>query len=299
MITYRAHCIDNKIGWQKTVSDGQIAGTVGMNKPIDAIRIEDVGVQGLGIHGFAHVQDCGWSEGNILNEDIGSTGLGKHIEAIKIGLIGEEAGNYDIWYRCHCANYGWLEWSKNGELNGTVGGNVQVEAVQIQLHSKNEGFSPMVDTDVPYMDLTPQNPPVQNAPNILDVARSHLGYLSYSEDDSFFGRRLVGEMAGNWCCYFSVCCAIDAGLNVPITGYCPTMMDWAQETGRWTGSPQPGDFVLYDWDGNGVPNHIGIVEEVHSSDCVTAIEGNVDKGNGVGVYRVYRDFGILGYVRLT
>ena len=74
------------------------------------------------------------------------------------------------------------------------------------------------------------------------------------------------------------------------------MMDWAQETGRWTGNPQPGYFVLYDWDGNGVPNHIGIVEEVHASNCVTAIEGNVDKGNGVGVYRVYRNSGIMGYV---
>lgn len=289
-IKYQVHAQD--IGWMGEVTDGAIAGTVGQSRQLEAFRILDVGVPNLGVHAFAHVENCGWSAGNILNEDVGSTGLGLHIEAIKIGLIGEEAGNYDIWYRCHVADFGWLNWSSNGAENGTIGGNKQIEAIQIELHHKSEGFNPTVNRIENYMNLTPQNPPQPQAPNILDVARSHLGYLSYSEEDSAFGRRLVGVNAGNWCCYYVVCCALDAGLNVPITGYCPTLMEWSQDNGRWTGNPQAGDLVLYDWDGNGVPNHIGIVEEVYSSNHVLAIEGNT--GNPTGVYRKDRDYDILG-----
>ena len=294
MISYKAHI--SNYGWMPPVFDNMIAGTVGASIPLEAFQIDDLGEAGVGVQAFAHVQDLGWSSGNILGEPVGSTGLGKHIEAVKLGLIGENADKFDIWYRLHLANFGWLEWSKNGELNGTVGGNVQAEAIQIQFHAKSDNITPQVDSDFTYKDLTPQNPPVSNAPNILDRARQDLGYITGTSEDSVFGRRIAGEMAGDWCCYAVVCWALDAGLNVPVTGYVPTMKSWAEENGRWTGNPQPGYFVLFDFNGNGTPDHIGIVEEVHASDCVTSIEGNTDQGSGIGVYRVYRDYGILGYV---
>ena len=292
-IIYRAHCIDNKIGWQKTVSDGQIAGTVGLNKPIDAIRIEDVGVPNLGIHAFAHVQDCGWSEGNILNEDIGSTGLNKHIEAIKIGLIGEEAGNYDIWYRCHCANYGWLEWSKNGELNGTVGGNVQVEAVQIQLHHKNEGFSPMVDTDVQFMDLTPQTPVSTLIEIVMNEASQWVGYLA--EEDNVFG-------VENYCIAFVCSCLRKAGIDFINTAWCDDAKYWAIERGRWiagSSGGQRGFPIAFDfYPQNGVTNHFGIVESVRDDGGYNTIEGNTSGPNGIGIYRKvrYPEDGIEGFI---
>ena len=297
-ISYKAHC--GGLDWLGEVSNGAIAGTVGVSVPLEAFRITGLDVPNLGIHAFAHVQDIGWSSGNILNEDVGTTGKAKHIEAVKIGLIGPEANNYDIWYRLHVRNLGWMEWSCNGAVNGTEGGNLQAEAIQIELHAKSEKFNPRVDYQAEYVNLTPQNPPQPQAPNIVDIARSYLGYLSYSEDDSAFGRRLAGANAGNWCCFYVVCCAIDAGLNIPITGSCPQIQAWAENTGRLVGDPQPGFFVLYDFGGgeydepNGTADHIGIVDTVYSSGHVLADEGNT--GSPVGVYQKDRSSHILGYV---
>lgn len=297
-IKYKAHC--GGLGWLNDVEDGCVAGTVGVSVPLEAFRITELNIPNLGVHAFAHVQDLGWSEGNILGEDVGTTGLAKHIEAIKIGLIGPEANNYDIWYRCHVRNLGWFDWSCNGAVNGTEGGNLQVEAIQIEVHPKSEGFSPKVNYQGEYVNLTPQNPPQPQAPNIVDVARSYLGYVSGTSSDSAFGRRIDGPMMGDWCAYFVTCCALDAGLNVPVSGFCPAIYQWALNTGRFTGNPQPGFYVLYDFGGgendepNGTPDHIGIVEEVYSSDHILAIEGNT--GSPIGVYRKDRDWGILGYV---
>lgn len=291
-IDYQVHVQD--IGWMPTVKDGQIAGTVGQHKRVEAYNIQNIDVPGLGVHAFAHVQDYGWLEGKILRQDVGTTGEGKRIEAIKIGLIGPEAQNYDIWYRCHVEDIGWMNWSCNGEENGTVGGGKQVEAIQIEVHAKTESYLPVVNTVEKIINLTPQNVPVPQALNLVDVARQYVGYVSGTSNDSVFGRRIVGENAGDWCCYFVVCCAIDAGFNVPITGYVPTMHQWALDNGRFATTPQQNYFVLYDFNGNGTPDHIGIVDTVYGQYDIDAIEGNT--GNPVGVYKVARTSGILGYI---
>ena len=51
----------------------------------------------------------------------GTLGSGKRLEAIKINLTGELAEHYDIYYRVHVQDIGWLSWAKNGEMNGTAG----------------------------------------------------------------------------------------------------------------------------------------------------------------------------------
>lgn len=294
-LNYQAHV--SNCGWLNIVKNGNIAGTVGMNLPLEAIRITGYNVPGLGISGFAHVQDIGWNEAPITQGgDIGTTGLGKHIEAVKFELFGDEAKNYTLWYRLHVANFGFLPWVHQDEISGTVGGNNQAEAIQMILVRNDENFYPAVDTNTPFIDLTPQNPPVQNAPNVLDIARSNIGYITGTSEDSAFGRRIAGVNAGDWCCYFVVCCSLDAGLNVPITGYVPTMYEWAAENGRFTYNPQPGYYVLFDFNQNGTPDHIGFVETVNGDGSIYSIEGNTDQGSGTGVYRVYRDSYILGFV---
>lgn len=55
----------------------------------------------------------------------------------------------------------------------------------------------------------------------------------------------------------------------------------AKNKGLWrqkTYSPKPGDLILYDWDKNGAPNHVGCVETVGDG-FVTAIEGNNTDGD--------------------
>ena len=51
------------------------------------------------------------------------------------------AEQYDIYYRTHVADYGWLDWAKNGEMSGTSGLAKRVEAVQIVFVRKS-GIAP-------------------------------------------------------------------------------------------------------------------------------------------------------------
>lgn len=295
-LKYQAHVKD--LGWLPPVENGTIAGTTGQARPMEAFRITEMNIPGLGINAYAHVSDLGWSAGNIQGEDVGSTGLGKPIEAVKIGLFGELAKDYTIWYRLHVQDIGFMDWVRNGELSGTVGGGRPAEAIQIILVKNDENFWPASNTTAPFQDLTPKAPPapqVDLRQKVLDTARSHLGYVSGSSNDSAFGRRYAGQNAGSWCAYFVRAVMEDAGVkNWPKTGYCPDVVQWAKANGRWTGTPEPGFAVLYDFNYNGTSDHIGIVEKVYSSSHVQAIEGNT--GSPVGVYRKNRSSGILGYV---
>lgn len=45
---------------------------------------------------------------------------------------------YDIYYRVHTQNYGWLDWAKNGAVAGTEGYGYRIEAVQIKILSKGK-----------------------------------------------------------------------------------------------------------------------------------------------------------------
>lgn len=300
---YEVHVAE--LGWMPRVfKNGEVAGTVGESKSLQAfnIALNDVPEgTNIGIAYNAHVQDIGWLDHDHVNgEYCGTTGQGKHIEAVKIFLFGNDANKYHVFYRLHVANLGFMNWSQDGQINGTVGGNNQAEALQV-IVTDDESFRPYpgVNTTNAFVDLTPPPAPAAPANNpqaqIIANAASYVGYVSGTSSDSAFGRRLVGPGAGDWCCYYVVCCALDAGLSVPVTGYVPTMYQWALDSGRFTTTPQPGMFVLFDFNGNGTPDHIGIVEGVGDG-FVNSIEGNTDQGNGIGVYRVQRSWGILGYV---
>lgn len=68
---------------------------------------------------------------------------------------------------------------------------------------------------------------------------------------------------------------------------------------------QPGDLVMFDWQGDGVADHIGIVEVNHPDEgWMQTIEGNTSsgsggsQGNGGGVYRRARNYSsIIGVAR--
>ena len=124
-----------KIGWQSTVVNGAVSGTVGQSKRLEAMKITLLHLNGS-IQYRAHVQDIGWQDWVSDGALSGTSGLSKRMEAIQIQLTGEVADQYDVYYRVHAQNNGWLDWAKNGESAGTAGFGYRVEAMQVILVPK-------------------------------------------------------------------------------------------------------------------------------------------------------------------
>ncbi len=88
------------------------------------------------------------------------------------------------------------------------------------------------------------------------------------------------------------------------TAYCPTIHSWAKSNGSFStdaNSAKPGDIVLFDWDGDGSADHVGLFKGINSNGTVATIEGNTSgAAGGSCVENKNRTRGtILGYVRLS
>ncbi len=63
--------------------------------------------------------------------------------------------------------------------------------------------------------------------------------------------------------------------------HCQSAHNYYKQKGRLTADPQPGDIVIYDWEGNGHADHIGIFIRWTSNDrtAIEAYEGNTSTSN--------------------
>ena len=92
-----------------------------------------------------------------------------------------------------------------------------------------------------------------------------------------------------WCACFVSWCANECGLIdqglIPKYAYCPNGVDWFKQRGQWkdnTYTPRAGDIVFFDWGGDGVADHTGIVHYGENGVIVT-VEGNTsDRSSGNG-----------------
>ena len=88
-----------------------------------------------------------------------------------------------------------------------------------------------------------------------------------------------------WCAMAVSWCYAQSGFPLGKIGYskgfagCQTGYAHFKATGEITTNPQPGDIVLYDWNGDGRFDHTGIFEAWVSVGSFTAIEGNTAVGN--------------------
>lgn len=148
-------------GWQTWMREGQISGTTGERKPLEAFRIQlsDFPYEG-GIEYRAYMQKNGWMNWKAAGADAGLPGQNLRLEAIQIKLTGEIAEYYDIYYRAHSASVGWLDWTMNGGSAGTAGLAKAMEAFEIRLVPKG-GAAPG-STDQAYITDTWQVDFVQN-----------------------------------------------------------------------------------------------------------------------------------------
>ena len=138
LVAYSSHC--QSYGWLPYVGDGEMSGTTGQSKRMEALKVlvnKPKGVTG-NIWTQAHVQGIGWMDPVKDDQIAGTTGKSKRIEAVKIALSndGNIAKKYDVYYRVHCQTYGWLDWAKNGAIAGTTGLSKAVQAIEIKLVPK-------------------------------------------------------------------------------------------------------------------------------------------------------------------
>ncbi len=174
-VSYRTHVED--YGWQNYVKNGAMSGTEGEAKRLEGINIklENLPYSG-GVQYRTHIEDYGWEESWKTNGAMsGTSGEAKRLEAIQIQLTGEMAKEYDIYYRVHAENVGWLDWAKNGAKAGTAGYAYRLEGIEIVLVEKG-GKAPGV-TSRPYV-------------------QRYVHYQTHVEDYGWQGYKYDGEMSG-------------------------------------------------------------------------------------------------------
>lgn len=135
-VYYQTHVQND--GWKSEVKDGGTGGTVGQYKRMESIKIRLANQDISGnIEYRSHIQNLGWESSWKKNGALsGTTGKSLRLEAIQIRLTGNMAKYFDIYYRVHAQQYGWLGWAKNGASAGTEGCSYRLEAVQIRLVKK-------------------------------------------------------------------------------------------------------------------------------------------------------------------
>ena len=135
-LSYRTHV--QNVGWQAWRTNGGFSGTSGRSLRLEGINIKLTNKDHTGgIRYKTHIQNIGWEKDwRVDGAMSGTSGRALRLEAIEIELYGEMANYYDVYYRVHAQNVGWMGWAKNGADAGTAGYGRRLEGIQIVLVKK-------------------------------------------------------------------------------------------------------------------------------------------------------------------
>lgn len=132
-------------------------------------------------------------------------------------------------------------------------------------------------------------------------------------------RESVGMSKGRfpWCGAFVHWCCEQAGISIPdsfptgyTAAYVPAWEAWAKSNKWWYSSrlkadefnPQTGDIVVFDWNADAIPDHIGIVLSYDGKRTLKTAEGNTsadNQSNGNSTAIRTRDWNVCrGFIRL-
>ena len=111
---------------------------------------------------------------------------------------------------------------------------------------------------------------------MVAVAQSQIGNVGGAPYWSWWGLDYRVE----WCAIFiswvaDQCGYLDAGVLPKMEGV-RHYVDWFIERGQWQGrdyEPSPGDIIFFDWESDGLADHVGIVEKVEGG-LIYTVEGN-------------------------
>lgn len=146
-IEYRMHM--QRHGWGSWSRDGAVGGVVGNALRMEALQVRLYGSLAAKYHVYysVHVQRLGWMAWGKDGESVGTAGQSLRVEAIKIKLVkdGEDPaldtsfidcdksfdGGKLLSVQAHVQRLGWMDAVGNGEVAGTTGMSLRVEALNI------------------------------------------------------------------------------------------------------------------------------------------------------------------------
>ena len=211
------------------------------------------------------------------------------MEHIKLALQGYNFGN------------GYISWAKTN-----YGGYSYVNAVEFStMQASRLGWSSYGDTQyvAHVLKYYPYGRAFTAGGNqaIVEVVLTQLGNQGGQPYWSWYGFNSRVE----WCACFVSWCAdqcgyIESGL-VPKFAGCVDGANWFKSNGKWqdrTYEPKTGDIIFFDWEGDGITDHVGIVEKCENGTVYT-VEGNSgdackQRKYAVGSSNIY-GYGISAY----
>ena len=145
------------------------------------------------------------------------------------------------------------------------------------------------------------------AQDVLNVARSQIGFHAGAQDENPYGI-WYGIKNAPYCAMGVSWCFAQVGLSNLIAAqtpkgfsYNPAALPWFQRQGlvvnKYQG--QPGDLAFWDWNSDGVVDHVEIIEDA-SPDGLTTIGFNTGNPNDSihesGCFRVHRPYFYLAAI---
>jgi peptidoglycan hydrolase-like protein with peptidoglycan-binding domain len=145
----------------------------------------------------------------------------------------------------------------------------------------------------------------------LNEAKNHIGKKESPSGSNRVQFSTWYGIIGPWCAMFCTWCYDKGGSKAFIRGsryaYVPYVVQDARRGVNGlsiTHNPQPGDLVCFDWQGDGVPDHIGLFEKNLSGGRFQTIEGNTSTSNNSNGGQVMRrernrDRTVAAFVRVA
>ena len=137
---------------------------------------------------------------------------------------------------------------------------------------------------------------LRGSEGMVEVARSQLGQVGGEPYWSWYGFPSRVE----WCAIFVSWVADQNGFisdgRFPKFAGCSVGESWFRSAGAWQEGgyqPSPGEVIFFDWNGDRIPDHVGIVESCDGSTVYT-IEGNWGDSVHTDAYQINSPY-IYGY----
>lgn len=128
------------------------------------------------------------------------------------------------------------------------------------------------------------------ADKVLSIAESFLGVRENPKGNVIFNTHYYGHAVSgdkyDWCCSFVWDVFRLAGASELLyggrkTAYCPTLWTYHKKRGQAVTDYRRGDIILFDFNGNKIPDHVGICEGYNGL-MITTIDGNTGSNEAHG-----------------